>query len=170
MPDARCVGFQLASGHGVVASEPYPHCHGMSTEGHSHQLNTNINPQFSVRWRRKLYSVQTTQLWHSTAEKTALLLGDPVARWPWNEVPWGQATPPVPVLDSCTLLLAGLLCSVPYQLGLVCAELVCSPLLWWDIFSVSFSVLVRKTQPVVLHGKTKCTDFNWIINRLFFSF
>ena len=72
-------------------------------------IHSQQNSPVWVQWRRTLYSVQMTQLWHSTAVKLALLLGGPSL---------GRQLCPAPC--QAALLSAGLLCPV----------LVCSALPW----------------------------------------
>ena len=109
------------------------------------QFHTNKNLQFGVRWRRKLYSVRTTQLRYSTAVRTAWLWNSSgvlqlhyegarlwncmAVRWPWSEV--------APLfLDSCALLCAMPVWSAVLCCALLCLTLVCSAFLWQDIFGV----------------------------------
>lgn len=63
----------------------------LSADGHWCQFNTNRTPQFGVCQRRKLNSMHTAQLWHSTALRTAPLWNSSIvlqlhqeAAWLWN--------------------------------------------------------------------------------------
>lgn len=49
--------------------------YGSVHQSHWRTFTTNRNLQFEVHWRRKMYSMQTVQSWHSTAVNTA---------WLWN--------------------------------------------------------------------------------------
>lgn len=65
----------------------------MSNSGRWCQFN-NRNPEFRVRWRRELYSVQAPQLWYSRAVRTAAWCYSSVTeqhstalRWHWSQAP-----------------------------------------------------------------------------------
>lgn len=81
-------------------------------DGRWSQFNASTNPQFGVQWRKKLHSVQTTQLWYSTAvgqlnSVKAQLWSRMAVRWPWGEAPFW--------LDSSALLCSA--CSFPLWSG-----------------------------------------------------
>ena len=58
--------------------------------------SANKNPQFGVPWRRKIYSLQTAQLWYNTRRDV---------RWPWGKNPVQLDSSPS---CECTLPCTGL--------------------------------------------------------------
>ena len=72
----------------------------VSMDGCWHQFNTNRNPHLGAQWRRRLYSVQTAQLWYSTAVE--------------------QHSSEVALLCPSTLLYAALPCSAPHLSASLC--------------------------------------------------
>ena len=114
----------------------------LSTDGYWcwHQFNTNSNPQVEVRWRRKLFSANSSIVIQHSCENSVAV-----------RRPWGQA--------PCQLDHSVLPCySAPLCSSLLCPMLVCSALLkhLW-CFSSRVSAPEREIQSLVFDGKLKYT-------------